>query len=288
MQGQLDLALTVTAGASARRSDPMPVEDNCSVTDFYLTVSQANALALFASGYPWTEVARAAAQQYAVSEKRIREIRNLMLERYAAQEREWLAALQSLPTVSRPPVDREQEVSAWIDAVRQQLGLTKPPVPAHWSTIELVIHEGETLFAVTCPVCETVKPTAEREFLDMALTMTPGASAVRSEPEGYKLPPGGVGDCGELITYYLALRPANALALLAAGFSWSEEAREAAQRNPLGDEAIRVKRLLLEQYAATQREFSDAGQRLPRAFARFLSRWLDAVRQQLGLAETPA
>src|SRR5262249_59145747 len=92
----------------------------------------------------------------------------------------------------------------------------------------------------------------ENKRLDLALAVTPGATASTSAPLLYVEPPGD-----EYLSYPYALEvnAANVLALRAACLAWSPEARQAALRlAPSDAEVVRIKRLMVDHLAGEIRQ----------------------------------
>ena len=170
----------------------------------------------------------------------------------------------------------------WFDFLRRR----RRPFPADASLVKLAARGGQGFFTVSCCEPATVTPQLrEKKRLDLALAVTPGASASEADTLRYST---GDGDAYTFHPYALEVSEANVLALRAACLAWSPEARRAAQRFALGDEdVVRIKDLMVEHFvrehrqALAQPEAADVVERLE-------SMKIRLARRALGLDEPPA
>jgi tetratricopeptide (TPR) repeat protein len=96
--------------------------------------------------------------------------------------------------------------------------INSDPVPGDASVIKLTLRGNNAWFTVSC--CEPNTRglgLQENERLDLAVAVTPGATASKSERLLHIEPPGGVGDEFFFHPYLLEVSEANVLALTAAG-----------------------------------------------------------------------
>jgi hypothetical protein len=129
--------------------------------------------------------------------------------------------------------------------------VNRDPIPADASIITLVSRSDRVLFTVSCHEYNTRDPgLTDNERLDLALGVTPGALASKSE----RLGPYGSDEPYFYHPYCLEVSDANVLALTAAGLAWTPDARSIAQKFSVGDEDVRrIKALMLEHFAAQVR-----------------------------------
>jgi hypothetical protein len=169
--------------------------------------------------------------------------------------------------------------------------INSDPIPWDASVIRLKSQGDKVLFTVSC--CDPMTRGAElseSNRLELALQVTPGATASRSKPLYHIEAPGGVGDEFRFHPYSLEVNESNVLALTASGLAWSPEARRAAHRYPVSDEVISsIKRRMLERYVGYFRK-KPAGPASPGQdiMDRVLPRLIELWKRDLGLEELPA